>query len=331
MSVRGVAALGALLGITLVAPLPRAKNAGSPIVATVGSAQVTADEFERRLRSIPDFQRRALGDTPRKVNEQVLRKIIVPELLYSQEADRQHLQRDPAVRARVDEVLRRATEFDVRAKLERERPITDDEIRRYYEANRSRYETPKRIRIWRILVKDEALARKIAADARGVEGIARWSEHARQQSVDAATKMRRGDLGFVQADGRTDAPRVRVDPVLYAAADQVPDGAVVAEPVKEGGAFAVVWRRGSTAAVLRSLEDEATSIRRILLRRRVHDGVDELVIALRRQHVKVLDDSLVERVAVSPPHFAPAAPEASTRRHPATALPAPSASERGLR
>jgi len=326
-----VATLGALLAVTLLASLPRANDASLPTVATVGSARVTTADVERRLRSIPAFQLRSLGETPEQVKAQVLRKFIVPDLLYSQEADRQRLHRDPAVRSRVNEVLRRAIEADLRAELERERPVTDDEVRRYYESNRSRYEIPQRIRIWRILVKDEALARKIVADAQGPTGLTRWTEHARRHSLDTATKMRRGDLGFVRADGRTDAPRVRADPALYAAADQVPDGAVVSEPVKEGDAFAVVWRRGTTAAVSRSLEEESATIRQILLRGRVHDRLDELVAKLRREHVKGFDASLVDRVAVPPPKFAAAAAEASTRRRPAPAPPTPSAAERGLR
>ncbi len=331
MPPRRVATLGALLAMTLVASLPRASDATLPTVATVGSARVTTADVERRLRSIPDFQLRTLGDTPERVKAQVLHKFVVPDLLYSQDADRQQLQRDPAVRARLDEVLRRAVEFDLRAELERERPVTDDDVRRYYEANRSRYEIPPRIRIWRILVKDQELARKIAADAQGTAGLARWTEHARGHSVDAATKMRRGDLGFVRADGRTDAPRVRVDPALYAAADRVPDGAVVSEPVKEGDAFAVVWRRGSTPAVSKTLEEESAAIRLVLMRSRVHDGVDELVAKLRRQQVTVVDDSWLDRVAVPPPKFTSDPPEASSRRRPPPAPPTPSAGERGLR
>jgi peptidyl-prolyl cis-trans isomerase C len=331
MPARRVVTLGALLALTLVASLPHANDAALSTVATVGSARVTTSDVERRLHGIPDFQLRSLGDFPAQIRHQVLAKFIIPDLLYSQEAERQQLQRDPAVRARVDEVLRRAVEFDLRAELERTRPVTDEEVRRYYEANRSRYETPQRIRIWRILVKDEALARKIGADARGTAGLARWAEHARSHSLDSATKMRRGDLGFVRVDGRTDVPRVRVDPALYAAADQVPDGSVVPEPVKEGDAFAVVWRRGSAPAVSRSLEEEAGAIRRILMRNRVHERVDELVARLRRQHLTVLDDSLVDRVSVPPPKFASPAGQASSRRRPAPAPAAPSTGERGLR
>jgi peptidyl-prolyl cis-trans isomerase C len=54
---------------------------------------------------------------------------------------------------------------------------------------------------------------------------------------------------------------VRFDPVLFAAAARVKDGEMVGEPVKEGDAFAVVWRRGTLPAVRRSVEEEASAIR----------------------------------------------------------------------
>ena len=102
--------------------------------------------------------------------------------------------------------------------------------------------------MWRILTDDEALAKKILSESKGVDGIKRWSQFARDSSLDKATHLRNGDLGFIHADGNTDTPTLRVDPALFAAADKLRDGELAAEPIKEGTHFAVIWRRGSMKA-----------------------------------------------------------------------------------
>ena len=76
----------------------------------------------------------------------------------------------------------------------------------------------------------------------------RWSRLARERSIDRATHMRSGSLGYVAASGQTHMPQVRVSPALFAAAAQVQDGQLVPRPVPEGTEFAVIWRRASRAA-----------------------------------------------------------------------------------
>jgi peptidyl-prolyl cis-trans isomerase C len=287
--------LGALLAVGLHGgPQLAESDAHCPVIVTVGATRLTVADVERRL-----------GNDPAQIRKRFVRDVLVVELLYAEEARRRGLEQDAAVRARLDDVLRHAVEQDLRASLDRDQPVTDEQVRRYYAANQARFQTPRRIRIWRILVDDKQLALRIIAEAKGTGGPERWGQRAREHSLDKATRMRRGDLGFVHEDGRTDAPSVRVEPILFAAADRVADGQLVPEPVAEGGRFAVVWRRGSLPAVSRTLEQEAASIRRMLVRSRLRDRVDALVQQLRQRHVSMVDESLLGQVKVPPLEFRP--------------------------
>jgi peptidyl-prolyl cis-trans isomerase C len=288
------ASLARLTSVLLVFGAPAVFAADAKPVAKVGTETISAADLTRRLAKIPDFQRTALGDTPDKLKRAVLDGFLVPELLYAAEAQRLKLADRPALRDREREILRQAMERELRAESSRDAPVTNDDIKAYFEANLARFETPRRVRIWRILTDDEALAKKIIEDSRGVDGLKRWSQYARESSLDKATQFRDGDLGFVHSDGKTDTPTLRVDPTLFAAADQLTDGELAKEPMKEGTHWAVIWRRGSAAAITRSLAQESGSIRQVLERERLEKARQTLLAELKSKYVSSTNESLLD-------------------------------------
>lgn len=301
-----------LLGAsTVLAAAPRP-------VAQVGSLPVGAEALTRRLAKLPDFQRAALASNPEQLKRKVLETELIPDLLYAQEATRLKLDAEPHAKQRTRELLRDALERQLRQETATQRAVTADEIKAYFEQNRSRFETPRRVHLWRILTDDEALAKKIIADSKGVDGIQRWSQFARESSLDKATHLRNGDLGFVHPDGNTDTPTLRVDPTLFAAADKLSDGELSHEPIKEGLHFAVLWRRGSMKGVSRTLAQEESSIRQVLERKRLEQARDELLTTLRSRYLTLDNEALLEtfhftseglptRSAAPRPNHAPAA------------------------
>jgi peptidyl-prolyl cis-trans isomerase C len=273
-------------------------DAKNEVVVVVGEAKLTVADVERRLAAIPAFQLERYGSTPREIRTRFVEEALVPELLYAEEARARNVAARATVWDRVRELLRQAIENQIREQIATQDRVTDAEVRAYYEQNRERFETPRRIRLWRILVADEALARRILDEAKGTGGPKRWTEHARQHSLDKATAMRDGDVGFVRPDGRTDTPRLEVPAALFAAAEKVKDGELVPEPVALDGRFAVVWRRGSLPAVNRALEQEARSIRQILARQKVESRRSELLDKLQKELVRQRDDALLQYVHV---------------------------------
>ncbi|HEX2669279.1 MAG TPA: peptidylprolyl isomerase [Polyangiaceae bacterium] len=288
-------------------------------VAHVGPAAISDEALTRRLRKIPDFQRQALADTPDKLKRQVLDTWLVPELLYAQEAERLKLEQRPNMRVRERELLRQALEHELRAETAAKNPVTPGDIQAYFEANRGRFETPRRIHVWRILTDDEALAKKILADCKGVDGIKQWSQFARDNSLDKATHLRNGDLGFVHADGNTDTPTLRVDAALFAEAAKLADGELAAAPIQEGTHFAAIWRRGSMKASSRTIAQESGSIRQVLERQRVEQARDALLASLRGKYVSANNEALLENFAYTSAGV-PERPVSSAR--PAHAAPA---------
>ncbi|MFC1642722.1 peptidylprolyl isomerase [Myxococcota bacterium] len=272
-------------------------DSGSPVVLRVGSAQLTLRELQERLAAVPAFQVAAWG-TPEQAKRRFINEVLVRELLLGQEAAAQQLERSPAVAQRMAATLARTLAEDIERQVSREHPVTPEEVRREFDAQKQKLSVPRRLRLFRILVSDASLVGSILAESRGRDGLSRWARLARDKSLDRATRMRSGDLGFVRADGTTDVPTVRVAPALFAAADRVSDGELVPQPVKEGERLAVVWRRGSLRARIPSLELHAPAIERQLLRQRVHQALAVLVERLRTQYAKVHDLNLLDRIPI---------------------------------
>lgn len=257
----------------------------SPVLITVGNATMTQDAVSRRIAALASYQLSKYGKTASEQKKGFVEQVLVPEMLYGEEGLRRKLDESPALRDKLREALRDAMDRSIRADILAKEPVTADEIKKYYEENRARFETPKRLRLWRIQVADEATAKDIIAQSKGPDGPKRWSDLAREKSLDKATSQRGGELGFVRADGTTDVPRIQVDPAVFAAADKVTDGTLVSQPLHEGDKWSVIWRRGSVEATKRTVEDETPSIRQILERRRVDKARQDVMAELKSKYV----------------------------------------------
>lgn len=266
------------------------------VAITVGSATMTTGAIERRLANMPSYQLARYGSTPDAVRKGFTEQVLVPELLFGEEALRRKLDQSPEMTARVKDLLKESLDRNLKAEVLQKEPVTKEELEKYYADNKSRFETPKRIRVWRVQVADEATAKKLIQDARAADGVQKWREFAREQSLDKATAQRNGDLGFVRPDGSTDVPRVQVDPIVFNTVDKLADGALAPEPLKEGDRWSVLWRRGSIAAMKRTLEDEEKSIRSLLERRRVDKARKDLIARLQKEHVKESHPDLLSHI-----------------------------------
>jgi hypothetical protein len=268
-------------------------------VVTVGKLRLTVSDVQQRLATVPPFQLEALGNAERATRRWV-EAALVPELLYAQEAAALGLPMDSGMQDRIRAVLAEALVLDLERHLERTRPVTDQEIRRRFEQERTTRGTPRRVRVFRILLASQERAKKLIEESRGAAGLARWADRARELSLDQATRMRAGDLGFVRPDGSTDVPGLRVDPSLFEAAERVMDGELVGEPVPEAGQFAVVWRRGSLPEQKAVYAREAPALRQSILRARTSAELLALLGELRRNRVTIVAESLVDGVSANP-------------------------------
>lgn len=271
--------------------------AAAAVVARVGDKVITAAEVERRIAQIPPFQLQSFGRTPDEIRRNFVSQVLVRELLLAQGAAAQKLTERTDVQDRIRGVLRAALLQRIQA--EASSPATDEEVRAYYEANRDKFSAPPMVALWRVLVATREEAEAILAELKKDPSPQRFKDIARDRSLDKATSLRGGDLGFVAPDGSTAEPGLKLAPGLMEAAARVKDGELVPEPVAEGDRFAVLWRRQSRRPVSRSLEQEAPSIRQILAHARAEAQVKQLLERLRGQDVSGHAPELVDLIDIT--------------------------------
>jgi peptidyl-prolyl cis-trans isomerase C len=300
---------------------------GALVVAKVGSRSVTARAFVQRLSTVPDFQLATFGSSPQEIKRNFLEQVVVRDELFAQGAEAKKLDQVTRARERIDHALRTARINLLKENID----VTSGEVASYFAENRTRFDAPERIAVTRILCATRTEAAGVLADAKSNGTSQRWNDLAREHSLDKATSMRGGALGFLAHDGSSSEASVRTDPALFAAASKVKDGEFVPEPIEEGKGYAVIWRRGSTPAVYRTLEEESGAIRQILARRKLADAVKGLTDTLRSAEKIEEHPELVDLIEVGPEgSVAQRKRPGIAKRRPAGS-PAPSATPTGLR
>ncbi|NUQ77919.1 MAG: peptidyl-prolyl cis-trans isomerase [Polyangiaceae bacterium] len=312
------------------APSPRSTE----VLARVGSHVITVGDLERRLAGVPPFQLKAFGRNPDEVRKNFLERVLIRESLLSQAAIAEKLDQRADVQDRIRSVLRSIMLGSVRLDVAKGPPITDAEVKAYYDKNWAKFHAPARIAVWRILTATREEAAAVIQELKKDLSAKRWNELSREKSLDKATAMRSGNLGFVTPDGTTSDPSIKVPVEVMNAAMAVKDGELVPEPVAEGSRFAVVWRRQSMKPVERTLEQEAMAIRQILAHERVDGAVKSLLGKLRETHLAEHHPELVDQVEItSSGDLQPVRRPGTlpTSRRPSAAPPAPVPRPDGLR
>lgn len=278
------------------APSPDA----SVVVARVGGQSITAADLDRRLRGVPPYVLKDYGANPREIRRNFLERVLVRELVLTLGAIDAGFEKRPELADRTRSILRSAIIEQVKQQ-QTAAPISDEDVRKYYEANKDKYVAPKRISVWRILVATEAEAREILADMKQSASldVKKWNQLARDKSLDKITSMKSGNIGFLNPDGTTPQPELVYDVAIYNEAEKVQDGELVAEPVKEGAQWAVVWRKQAMKAVSRTIEMEGATIRAAILDERIRKVVTDLLGELRAAHLSDSHPDLVDALAVS--------------------------------
>ncbi|HSO39424.1 MAG TPA: peptidyl-prolyl cis-trans isomerase [Labilithrix sp.] len=270
------------------------------VAATVGSRKVTVGELEDQIAAIPVYQLSQFGSTKEAVARAYLERVVLRDLLLAGGAEQRGLERQLPTKQVLERALSGITLRNNRIAYASAAAIPMEDVRQYYEQNRSRFDSPERINLWRILCKTREEAVSVLETARRDSSIAKYNDLAREHSIDKATNLRGGNLGFVGPDGASNEAGVKVDPALVKAAQAVKDGELVPQPVAEGASFAVVWRRGTVPANRRTVEESSAQIRSALFRERTEAAEKKLIDDLRAKNVKEVNEGLLGVIELRP-------------------------------
>jgi peptidyl-prolyl cis-trans isomerase C len=295
------------LALGLVAAKAHADQAAentrrAQVCARIGSHAITVGDLEDRMAKVPRYQLLTFGADPDSIRRKFLNDVVAPDILYSVGAESQHVDQRRVVQQAIARAKSEATKREVRLQAENA-PISPDDVKQYYNAHLDSYVAPTRYGVWRILCKTREEASAVLDAAKKKPTADNFTDLARTHSIDKATAMRGGNLGFLGLDGASNEAGVHVDPAIAKAASLVKDGELVATPVAEnaGGTpgFSVVWHRGTVGASTRTIEQVGGQIRDLIAKNRGDDAVKNLIADLRQKNVHEENDSLLKSIDIA--------------------------------
>ncbi|TMB32955.1 MAG: peptidylprolyl isomerase [Deltaproteobacteria bacterium] len=277
-----------------------------PVIAKVGNDSITAEEFKKRLDETSPFLRARYNTIERK--KEFLESLIRNELL-AQEAERQGLDKSPAVR---EQVKRAMIQELIKKQLDEKlsgNDIPDSELKGYYDSHIDDFVKPERARVYHILVaakdaKDKAQAKKKAEallkdiNERTRKGeVNAFQAVAQKDSQDPTSAPMGGDLRFVSKDELTKSYSAE----LANAAFDLKNPGDVAGPIETPAGAELVKLQVKTPTVNRSFEESKEGIRGRMARERRSKDYDDFVKKLRDNGNVSIDEGELAKVVPSEP------------------------------
>jgi peptidyl-prolyl cis-trans isomerase C len=281
------------LGLSLAGAACQRTGASTPpaaaqedVVARIDGRAITRNELEAHLsRQTPYVRARYQSPERRK---ELLSSLIRFEVL-ALEAHKRGYSRDPDV---VRLVKQRSIEQMIAKDLDAvftADDIPEAEVEPYYRAHPEQFTQKEAVRVSEILVRDRALADRLAREARRLapqdeKGFRRLVA---QHSVDEDSRQRGGDLTFLERDS-TDQPR----PVIEAAY-ALKDIGQVSDPVESDKGFHVLRLTQRRVGFLRPFEEVKRQARTRLYQERRAKKIEEWVHAMKEKlKIEVFEDKL---------------------------------------
>ncbi len=281
--------------------VPQGQAPEARVVGRVGGSEITAADVQAQVGRLPMMGGARPGgaapDAERTAMDEIVRFGLMVE-----GARRRGYDRDPQiVRTMKHQMVAKLLREEIDAKVSPDRvPVAD--VERYFREHQNEFQHEAQVRVSQIFVRDEAKAKKIAAEVKAARrrgnvtaDLGAFRDLVVRHSEDDVSRLRNGDLAYLKRSS-TDQPAAVVSAAFALA--EVGD---VSEPVKSDKGYHILKLTQTLPAVVRTLED----VKKIIQQRLVSDlrkkRTDELLAELRRDIKVELDEKAVREALGRPP------------------------------
>jgi peptidyl-prolyl cis-trans isomerase C len=257
------------------------KGKNDSVMAVVNGHAITETSFEEEAKMLPPYVKPIL-ETP-SGRMQILESMITRDILM-QEALRRGIDRREDVRERLN-MARRSVILEalLREVSEKAPGLSDESLRKFYEANKDSFQVGERVGVSHILFKDRAEAEEAAKRVKGGTPFDEMAKAAAKKGVITA------DLGMIE--------RGKFDKTFEAAAFAAAPGSV-AGPVKTAYGYHLIRVGEKKPAGLQSFEEVKGQILSDLRQQAQRDAFEAFLAELKKQsRIQVM----VKQEAAPPP------------------------------
>jgi parvulin-like peptidyl-prolyl isomerase len=301
----------------------KSEKAKDAVVATVGKKTFTMKEVDSKLEQIPPQYRMTFkGEDKKKFLEN-----IIDRYLLTIEAKRLKIDKISEVEQKVEDLASNILIQElINREINQKIVISDEEAKKYYDANLDEFRIPEKIKARQILIKVDAnatpedTAKKEAKAKELLEKVksgGNFEAIAKENSDDPRTNAKGGDLGFI-TKGRMSAEFDKV-------ASETKAGEI-GTLLKDQDGFHIIKVDEKKEGQLQGLDSVKVRITTKLKKDKQKEKVEALLASLKAKNKVTINEELLkaEAKAEEPPaagikpEAAPPAPEAKPEVKPET-------------
>jgi peptidyl-prolyl cis-trans isomerase C len=168
-----------------------AKKESGTVLATIDGDDISLQEFNKELDKIPANMKMLVATQTGKKN--YLDRLIIKRLLLK-EAKKEKVETEKEFQDRLSDIKDQLLiESVLKKKITADAKITDEDLKKYYDANKESFKKDKEINTRHILLKSDEEAKQVQARLQKGEDFA---ELAKKYSIDPQAAQSGGELGY---------------------------------------------------------------------------------------------------------------------------------------
>jgi peptidyl-prolyl cis-trans isomerase C len=274
------------------------------VIAEFDGIKITDKYLASYLKDLNPYLK-SRYNTPEK-KEELITKIVEGELI-ARKAIKDGALKDKALISKIKSTIARYySGTKMKTDIEHNLKVTDDEMKKYFEENKDKYNQPEKIKASHILIKAEGdnkdKARKTAENVlKEVKAKAKdprsFGKLVKKYSEDKGSKRRGGDLGYF---ARTEEGGKMVKPFSDAAFALKTVGDI-SEIVESQFGFHIIKLTGKRDKVVKAFDDVKKSIEQTLKSEKRKDGFQNRIDTIKKELGFKLDKEAAQAIDLGIP------------------------------
>ncbi len=257
------------------------KKQDSKVLVTMEGDKITLNEFNQALDKIPMNMKMLVATESGK--RQYLDSLITKRLLL-QEAKKEKIDSSKEFQEKLDEIKDQLLmESLLKKKLTMEAKISDEDLKKYYDAHKEEFKKDVEISTRHILVKTEDEAKQILARLQKGEDFV---DLAKKYSIDPNAKMSGGEIGF--------HPKGTLLPEYEAAAFKLKKPGQISGVVKTQFGYHIIKLEGAKPPSYVPFEEVKDFIKQKLAQEKQKELFEKYVEGLKKSAKITIDEQLLK-------------------------------------
>ncbi len=257
------------------------KKDNGKVLVTINNDKITLTEFNKELDKIPMNMKMMVASESGK--KSYLDRLIIKKLLLA-EAAKNKIENDKDFQNKVAELKEGLIiETLLKKKLSSDAKMSDEEIKKYYEANKEKFKKEREINTRHILLKSEEEAKQVKEKLQAGEDFA---ELAKRYSIDPNAKVTGGEVGF--------HPKGTLLPEYEAAAFKLTRVGQTSGIVKTQFGYHIIRLEGTKPPAYVSFEEVKDFIKQQLMKERQKEIVEKYIEELKKNSKITINEELLK-------------------------------------